>query len=199
MKCACDCSPTKAGLTLAGLSLQCQIENGSIPQNLPSHCGKFESIIVYFSQFSLIVLIMHVVLALACKDMRQSAIAGRLGLIRAMVNRILRRHAATVTLVPDKSTGAPRKTTHRQDRALLRMVRQDRFISVGALTAQMRNFYGMRAGQKTINNRLLFRGHRAYRSRFRFSFRYVYSTSFYKIKHGLIHTFFIWHLFRIHD
>ena len=33
-----------------------------------------------------------------------------------------------------QSTGAPRKTTPRQDRALLMKVRQDRFISARALT-----------------------------------------------------------------
>ena len=58
---------------------------------------------------------------------------------------------------------APRKTTPRQDRALLRMVRQDRFLSARALTARMRNLYGMRAGRTMVNNRLLSRGYRAYR------------------------------------
>ena len=79
------------------------------------------------------------------------------------VNRILKRHAATGSLVPGKSSGAPRKTTPRQDRALLRMVRQDRFLSARALTARMRNLYGMRASRTTVNNRLLSRGYRAYR------------------------------------
>ena len=85
------------------------------------------------------------------------------GLTRATVNRILERHAATGSLVPGKSSGAPRKTTPRQDRALLRMVRQDRFLSARALTARMRNLYGMRAGRTTVNNRLLSRGYWAYR------------------------------------
>ena len=66
-------------------------------------------------------------------------------------------------IMPGKSSGAPRKTTPRQDRALLRMVRQDRFLSAQALTARMRNLYGMRAGRTTVNNRLLSRGYRAYR------------------------------------
>ena len=57
----------------------------------------------------------------------------------------------------------PRKITPHQDRALLRMVRQDRFISARALKVRMRNLYGMRTGQKNINNRLLSRGYRAYR------------------------------------
>ena len=48
--------------------------------------------------------------------------------------------------------GLPERRTPRQDRALLRMVRQDRFLSAGALTARMRNLYGMRSGRTTVNN-----------------------------------------------
>ena len=72
-------------------------------------------------------------------------------------------HAATGNLVPGKSTGTPRNTTPRQGCALLRMVRQDRFLSAQALTAWIGNLYGMRAGRKAINNRLLSRGYRTYR------------------------------------
>ena len=107
--------------------------------------------------------IRHEVFALAREGIKQGAIAARVGLTRATVNRILKRHAATGSLVPGKSSGAPRKTTPRQDRALLRMVRQDRFLSARALTARMRNLYWMRAGRTTVNNRLLSRGYRAYR------------------------------------
>ena len=107
--------------------------------------------------------IRHEVFALAREGIKQGAIAARVGLTRATVHRILKRHAATGSLVPGKSSGAPRKTTPRQDRALLRMVRQDRFLSARALTARMRNLYGMRAGRTTVNNWLLSRGYRAYR------------------------------------
>ena len=107
--------------------------------------------------------IRHEVFALACEGIKQGAIAVHVGLTRATVNRILKGHAATGSLVPGKSSGAPRKTTPRQDRALPRMVRQDRFLSARALTARMRNLYGMRAGRTTVNNRLLSRGYRAYR------------------------------------
>ena len=119
-----------------------------------------------FSQFSLIVLIRpcatlicirHEVFALAHEGMWQSAIAGR-----ATVNCILRGHAGTGTLVPGKSTGTPQKTTPRKGRALFRMVRQDRFISARALTARMRNLYGMKVGRRTINNQLLSRGYSAF-------------------------------------
>ena len=72
-------------------------------------------------------------------------------------------HAAAGTLVPGKSTGAPGETTAHQDRALLTMVQQDRFVSARTLTARVRNLYGIRAGRKTINDRLLSRGSRAYR------------------------------------
>ena len=54
-------------------------------------------------------------LAFANNGMGQSAIAGCVGLTRATVNRIPWRHAATGTLVPGKSTEAPRKTTPCED------------------------------------------------------------------------------------
>ena len=88
------------------------------------------------------------VLALAREGMRQSDIAGPEGLTRVTVNSIPGRHSATGTLVPGKSTGPPQKTTPRQDYALLKMVRQDRFISARALMVRMRNLYGIRAGRK---------------------------------------------------
>ena len=57
--------------------------------------------------------IRHEVFALAREGIKQGAIAARVGLTRATVNRILKRHAATGSLVPGKSSGAPRKTTPR--------------------------------------------------------------------------------------
>ena len=125
-----------------------------------------------FSRFFLIVLIMprpipigirHVVAALAHGGMWQSAIAGRMGLTHATVNHILWKHAATGILVTGKSKETPWKTTPRQDHALLRMVRQDPFISARVLTAWMRNLYGMRASWTTINNRLLSCDNHAYK------------------------------------
>ena len=80
-----------------------------------------------FIQFLLIFLIIphltpidirHEMLVLGREGIGQSAIAGRMGLTPAPVTCILLpRHAATETLVPGKSTGAPRKVTPRQDRA----------------------------------------------------------------------------------
>ena len=110
-----------------------------------------------------LLVIRHEVFALACEGIRQGAIAARVGLTRATFISILKRHAAMGSLVPGKSSGAPRKTTPQQDRALLRVVRQDRFLRARALTARMRNLYGMRAGRTTVNNRLLSHGYRAYR------------------------------------
>ena len=104
--------------------------------------------------------IRHEVFAHAREGIKQGAIAAGVGLTRATINHILKRHAATGSLVPGKSSGAPRKTTPRQDRALLRMVRQDRFLSARALTAWMRNLYGMSAGRTMVNNWLLSHGYR---------------------------------------
>ena len=66
--------------------------------------------------------IRHEVFALAREGIKQGAIAARVDLTRATVNRILKRHAATGSLVPGKSSGAPWKTTPWQDCALLRIV-----------------------------------------------------------------------------
>ena len=100
------------------------------------------------------------VLALACEDMRQGVIAGRVDLTRAAVYRILRRHAATGTLVP-----SPRGLPGRLHlvKTMLCWGCSDRVASAQALTSWMRNLYGMRAGWKTINNRLFSHGYRAYR------------------------------------
>ena len=48
------------------------------------------------------------VFALAREGMRQSVIAGCVGLTHTTVNRIQRRHAPTASLVLGKSTRAPR-------------------------------------------------------------------------------------------
>ena len=79
--------------------------------------------------------IRHDVFTLAREGIKQGAIAACVGLTHATVNRMLKRHAATGSLVPGKSSGAPRKTTPLQDRALLRMVQQDRFLSTWCLSA----------------------------------------------------------------
>ena len=102
-------------------------------------------------------------LALAHKDMWQSAIVGRVGLTHATTDRNFWRHAATGILVPGKSTGALRKTTPHRNCALLRMVWQDCFISARALTARMRNLNRISVGRHTTKNRLLSRGYRAYK------------------------------------
>ena len=99
--------------------------------------------------------IRHEVLALVPEGMQQSNITCHMGLTHATVNGIFQRHAATGSLVPDKSMGVPRKITPRQDCALFRMVQQDLFVSYLALTAQIKNLSGIRAGRKAINNRLL--------------------------------------------
>ena len=58
--------------------------------------------------------------------------------------------------------GAPEKTTPRQDRALLRMVGKDCFISACTLKAWMRNLYGMMCGRIAVNNQFMSHGYSAY-------------------------------------
>ena len=68
----------------------------------------------------------HEILALAHEGMSQ----GYIELTHQTVNRILRRQAMTGSLQSGKSSGAPCKMTLRQERALLRMVRQDRLCQL---------------------------------------------------------------------
>ena len=114
MKCTCDCFPRKSDLTLARLSLLCQV--GSLKSNIAGLCtvAIWNQHLRIFSQFPLIILILshpipigirHDVLALAREGMWQSDIAGHVGLSPAALNRILRRYAATGTLVPGNRHG----------------------------------------------------------------------------------------------
>ena len=126
-----------------------------------------------FSQFSLIVLIMprptpigikREALALVGEGMWQSTIAIRTWWVWLM-------------LPPTTSSGGMchwnfgARQVHGNSSedhtspipCFVQMVWQDLFISARALTARMRNLYGMRAGWKTINNRFLSHGYRAYR------------------------------------
>ena len=57
--------------------------------------------------------IRHEVFALAREGIKQGAIAAHAGLTRATVNRILKRHAATGSLVPGKSSGPKDNTSAR--------------------------------------------------------------------------------------
>ena len=94
-----------------------EVQNCSLGRHFPKSAFALWQVRInncIFSQFSLIVLIMlcptligikHEVLALAREGMRQSVLAGHVGLTHATVNCIFRRRAATGTLVPDRSTG----------------------------------------------------------------------------------------------
>ena len=103
-----------------------EVQSRSLRDNSPKY-GKFESTVAHFF-FSILtdcsnkarltpIGIRHKVLALACEGMRQSVFAICVGLTLATVNCILERHAVTGTLMPGNSTGAPEKTTPRQNRA----------------------------------------------------------------------------------
>ena len=94
--------------------------------------------------------------------MWQSAIVGRVGLTHATVNRIFQRHAATGTLVPGKSTGAPWKTTTHKD-CFVEDGLTGLLHKCSGLNGVDEEFVWMRAGWKTINSWLLSRGYHAYR------------------------------------
>ena len=129
-----DCSQTKSNTTLGRHSMQGQVGSSSSETTVKVVIPPNQSLNQYLHFFSKVFLIVrtmphptpmgirHEVFALAREGIKQGAIAARVGLTRATVNRILKRHAATGSLVPGKSSGAPRKTTPRQDHALLRMV-----------------------------------------------------------------------------
>ena len=67
----------------------------------------------YLHIFSKVFLIVRTMPRPTPMGIKQGAFASRVGLTRATVNRILKRHAATGSLVPGKFSGAPRKTTPR--------------------------------------------------------------------------------------
>ena len=105
--------------------------------------------------------IRHEVRALAHEGMRQSAIAGRVGLVLpstafsgGMLPLELWCQASLWRLV---GRPHPSRTCSVQDGPTWS------FYRCSGLTTRMRNFYGMRAGRKTINSRLLFCAYRAYR------------------------------------
>ena len=105
----------------------------------------------------------HEIFALVCEGMRQGDIVARVGVAQKTVNHILLKQAVTASLEPRKSTGAPRKITTCQERALFRMVRKDSIKSACTLTERMRNLYGVLVGCETINNHLAARGYHAHR------------------------------------
>ena len=85
----------------------------------------------------------HGMLALAGEGMWQSAIAGCVGLTRATVNCILGRHAATGNLMPGMSRGLLNKP--HLVKTVICWGWSDRIaLSARALTAQMRNLYGIK-------------------------------------------------------
>ena len=104
-------------------------------------------VILWIMPWSTPIGLRHDVLAVAHEGKRQYAIALRVGITHVTINYILLRHATTGSLGPGKSP----------------VFREDSFKSACALTERMRNLYGVRAGRKTINNRLETRGYRARR------------------------------------
>ena len=157
MKCTCNCFLTKP--TVPGPDFYFNAKwvpnlqfRWSFHQNLPSHCGKFESTVAYIFQFSQIVLIMsrptltgirREVLALAHESMQASVFAGGMGL--TTINHIIWKYGASQVRrgsSEDHSSSRPRFAedclTGLRDRALM---------------ARMRNLYGTRAAEQTTGSR----------------------------------------------
>ena len=166
-KCTCDCCPKN--LTLPWLDFRFYAKwdrrrpkpqlRRLFPQIFPRTLASLNKQLHIFSQFSLIVLIMPRPTPIVIRH----EVLARWPDSLMLPSTVSWRPAATGTLVPGKPIGAPQKTTPHQDHDLCRMVRQDRSICAQAQTGQMRNLYGVRAGWKTINNRFLCHGYRAYR------------------------------------
>ena len=111
--------------------------------------------------------IRNAMVVLARRGMSQGDIARELQVARCTVNRILGLHQRTQSVTPGKSTGRPRITTARQDRYLIRQVRQNRTLSARMLQGRARAHLGLQISRRTVNNCLLRHGYRS-RRRLRF-------------------------------
>ena len=118
-----DCSPTNPALPWADIQCKVKWDRRALKQqyrwSFPQiNLHTLTTLNQYLHIFSKVLIvrtmprqtpmgIRHEVFALAREGIKQGAIAARGGLTRATVNHILKRHAATGSLVPGKSSGAP--------------------------------------------------------------------------------------------
>lgn len=79
------------------------------------------------------------------------------------VQRIKRLHAIQGNVVPNKSSGRPKKTTVRQDRILLRLTRRHRRLSSLTLAQRWGAHINTPICRRTVVNRLLQHGYKARR------------------------------------
>ena len=96
--------------------------------------------------------------------MKQGEIARRLHVSRQTVNRVLRKSVLTGSLSPGKSTGRPRVTTARGDRALLNIALWQCTKSASAIVTELRAQHLIRISRQTVNRRLLENGYRSRRT-----------------------------------
>ena len=89
----------------------------------------------------------------------QQDIANTVGILQCTVPRIIRRHQETGSVSPGRSSGRTRITDHRDDRILLRMVRQNRRESARSLSMRWGNQLGRAISRHTTNRRVTAAGY----------------------------------------
>ena len=89
----------------------------------------------------------------------QQDIADTVGILQCTVSRIIRRHQETGSVSPGRSSGRTRITDHRDDRILLRMVRQNRRESARSLSMRWGNQLGRPISRRTTNRRVTAAGY----------------------------------------
>ena len=97
----------------------------------------------------------------------QNEAANHYGCSQSEVSRLLQKWRQTRTVEDRPRSGRPRKTNQCQDRHLLRMARQNRFLSAMRLRNQWQAVHGQRVSRELVNKRLLQAGYRARRPRIR--------------------------------
>ena len=93
----------------------------------------------------------------------QKQAARRFGVSQGEISKLIRKWNQTGGVVDRRRSGRPRKTNQRQDRHLLRLARQNRFMSAMQLRNTWRQQLGYPISRETTNKRLLQAGYRARR------------------------------------
>ena len=105
----------------------------------------------------------HGVIALRNTGMTQTAIARQYNITQGEVSKILKRNAETGVLTPRPCHGRPFKTTRREDRQLIRLVRNGRTKTASTLKTEWQNAIKKRVSRTLVNTRLIRAGYPARR------------------------------------
>lgn len=89
-----------------------------------------------------------------------TSIAKKFGINHSVISRIISRFRASGTLKPIHKGGRPRKTSKRDDQAILRLIKKDPFISARSIANQLQVNISIRS----IQRRAVEGGLKAYRS-----------------------------------